>query len=160
MNSLLKSWLLLGKSIHALAGAILLIMFLMTLADVTIRFVWKPIPGTYELISFMGGLIVGFSIPFTTQMKGHVNVDFAIDKMPKKCKMAVNFITRIMVMIFFFIIGWNLVSMGIDLHKTQEVSQTLHVPYYPVAFGMGIAFLVQAIQFCFDACQIYGGHYE
>jgi hypothetical protein len=50
--------------------------------------------------------------------------------------------------------------MGVDLHRTREVSQTLHVPYYPVAFGLGTAFLIQAIQFCLDAFNFSGGPHE
>jgi TRAP-type C4-dicarboxylate transport system permease small subunit len=122
--------------------------------------VWKPIPGTFELISFMGGLVIGFSMPFTSQMNGHVNVDFMVEKMSTVKKDLIYRLTRIVVLLFFILIGWSLVSMGMDLHKTKEVSATLKVPYYPVAFGLGIAFLIQSVQFLLDVIKPRGGSHE
>ncbi len=160
MKRLLSIWLTVGKSTHVLAGVILLVMFLMTLAEVTMRFMWKPIPGTYELISFMGGLVIGFSMPFTSQMNGHVNVDFMVEKLSTAKKDLVYRLTRVAVLVFFLLIGWSLISMGMDLYKTREVSQTLKVPYYPVAFGLGIPFLIQSVQFLLDAIKPRGGCHE
>jgi TRAP-type C4-dicarboxylate transport system permease small subunit len=150
MKRLFDVWRKVGISTHAFAGLILTIMFLVTLAEVTMRFVWKPIPGTYELISFLGGLVIGFSVPRTSQMEGHVNVDFMVVKMPEPQKKIINAATRLMAMLFFALIGSSLTSIGLDLHTTKEVSQTLKVPYYPVAFGLGLAFLIQAAQYFLD----------
>jgi TRAP-type C4-dicarboxylate transport system permease small subunit len=160
MKRLLSIWHRVGKSTQILAGIILLVMFIMTLMEVAMRFLWRPIPGTYELISFLGGLVIGFSVPFTSQNNGHVNVDFMIERASTARKSMIIMSTRIIVMAFFLLIGGSLVLMGIDLHGTKEVSQTLKVPYYPVAIGLGLGFLIQAVQFCLDIFVIYGGRHE
>ncbi|MGD0486583.1 MAG: TRAP transporter small permease [Syntrophorhabdales bacterium] len=161
MDRLIDAWLKVGISTHVFAGIILAIMFLVTLADVTLRLVWTPIPGAYELISFLGGLVIGFAVPHTSQVKGHINVDFVTEKMAERPRNVVDATTRLMAMIFFLLIGWSLISIGMDLHTTKVVSPTFFkVPYYPVAFGLGLAFLIQAAQYFLDFFRICRGSHE
>lgn len=160
MKDIFNVWLKIGKLSHVLAGAFLATMFLLTLAEVVGRFFWRPIAGSYELISFLGGLVIGFSVTYTSQKDSHINVDFLINKMSTSRKMVMKATTRIMVMAFFVLVGCSLIYMGIDLRSTHEVSQTLKLPYYPVAFGLGVSFLIQAGQFLLDIVEIYGGNNE
>lgn len=149
-----------AKLTQIIAGSFLLIMFLVTLAEVLFRFVWRPIAGSYELIAFLGGLVIGFSIPYTSQKDGHVRVDFLINRMTISRKAVMDTTTRVMAMLFFILAGSSLVYMGTDLRSSHEVSQTLKLPYYPVAFGLGFSFLIQAWQFLLDIVLIYGGSNE
>jgi len=160
MKRLLKTWLRVGKATHLLAGMILALMFLLTLAEVLLRFLWNPIPGSYELISMLGGLVIGLSIPYTSQRQGHVNVDFMVNKCAEMVQLLVSGVTRTLALIFFALVGWSLVVMGMDLRVTKEVSQQLRLPLYPVAFGLGLAFLIQAVQFLLDIAKIWRGQHE
>ena len=154
MKHLLHLWLTVGKVAQALAGLALIIMFLMTLTEVVGRVVWRPIPGAWEIISFLGGIVIGFSIPYTSQKNGHVAVDFAVEKLPRYMQLATGFVTRLLAMAFFALIGWGLISMGIDYRAANEVSQTMKIPFYPVAIGLGAAFMIQAFQFLLDSVRI------
>lgn len=160
MKRLIRVWLVMGKAGQTLAGIALLVMFLLTLAEVVRRMVWRPIPGAWEMISFLGGIVIGLSVPHTSQKNGHVAVDFAVVKMPRPARNAMAFATRVLALAFFALIGWGLISMGIDYRAAHEVSQTLKVPFYPVAIALGAAFLIQAFQFLLDALRICGGHNE
>lgn len=155
MGRFIRAWQKVGKGSHLLAGIILATMFLVTLAEVLGRFLWGPIGGSYELISFLGGLIIGFSVPYTSQMNDHMNVDFVISKMPEMPQRVMTATTRILVSVFFVLVGGSLIYMGIGLWEAQEVSQTLKIPYYPVAFGMGLGFLIQAGQFMLDGVGLF-----
>ena len=160
MKRLWRTWLRVGKATHSLAGTILAIMFLLTLTEVVLRFIWKPIPGSYELISMLGGLVIGLSIPYTSQKQGHVNVDFMLNKCAKRPQLVMSGATRFLALMFFALVGCSLVTMGMDLRVTKEVSQQLKVPLYPLAFGLGLAFLIQAVQFLLDIVKICGGNHE
>ncbi len=157
MRYLSRLWLRVGKSVHGLAGVILAAMFVLTLCEVTGRFLGRPIPGSYELISFMGGLVIGFSVPYTSQKRGHVNVDFLVVKFSESRQRAISVVTRAMAMIFLALAGVSLLYMGANLIVKHEVSQTLKLPLYPVAFGIGLVFLIQAFQFVIDIWNLTGG---
>jgi TRAP-type C4-dicarboxylate transport system permease small subunit len=155
MKRMLRIWLRIGSTAHTVAGIALISMFLFTFAEVTMRAVWRTIPGTFELISLLGGVVIGLAVPYTSQMNGHVAVDLLLNKVPKTIQDIMNVTTRIMVMIFFIFIALSLILMGLDHRASKEVTQTLRVPLYFVFFVLGGIFLIQVIQFLFDIVGIY-----
>ena len=48
-----------------ISGLTLAFMLVFTLTDVIMRAFGKPIVGDYEVISFLGAVVVGFAIPYT-----------------------------------------------------------------------------------------------
>ena len=45
----------------------------------------------------------------------------------------------------FLLMGYSLINMGTQIHASGEVTSVLHLPFYPVAYAMGVAFLVEAV---------------
>ena len=65
-----------SKVMDVVGGVVLSLMMLITVTDVILRFVGKPITGTYELVFLGGAVVIGCAIPRTSWEGGHVNVDF------------------------------------------------------------------------------------
>jgi TRAP-type C4-dicarboxylate transport system permease small subunit len=120
-------------------------MMLVTVTDVILRFFGKPITGTYELVFLSGAVVIGCAIPRTSLEGGHVNVDFAIEYLPGMVKKVIVVFTRLLGIAFFVLLGWNLFAYGTTLFSKHEVSLTLHVPYYPVAYVLGVCAFVESI---------------
>jgi TRAP-type C4-dicarboxylate transport system permease small subunit len=70
----------LSKLFNFVAEAALTFMMFLTVADVILRSLRRPIVGTYELVAFSGAVVIGFSIPLTSWMRGHVWVDIITSK--------------------------------------------------------------------------------
>ena len=155
MQGLLRMILRLSKLANVIAGLALSLMVLITVGDVTLRSFRKPIPGTYELVAFLGLAAIGFSLPFTQWVKGHISVDFLVEKFSRKVRKAINLSTRCIGIGFFFLSGWYLIRMGIRLYRTGEVSLTLQMPYYPLAYGVGICFFVLCLVLLSDIVKIF-----
>ena len=68
------------------AAAVAAMMFL-TCADVLLRLFRFPIPGTYEMVGFFGAVFVSFSLAKTSLEKGHIAVDFFVNRFPEKMRM-------------------------------------------------------------------------
>ena len=148
------------RFINLIAGiAISFIMFL-TVADIILRSLRKPIVGTYELVAFSGAVVIGFAVPLTSWMRGHIYVDFLILRLSQKIRNFVNIVTRFLGIWLFIMIGWNLISYGMDLQKSGEVSLTLQIPFYPVAYGVGICCFIQCLVLFCDILKIIGAKYE
>jgi TRAP-type C4-dicarboxylate transport system permease small subunit len=145
---------------NVIAGISLTFLMLLTVADVILRSFRRPVVGTYELVAFAGAVVIGFSVPLTSWVRGHIFVDFFILKFSQKGRNVFNFITRCFVIVLFFLIGWNLMKYGIDLQKSGEVSLTLQMPFYPVAYGIGICCFMQCLVILCDILKIFGGEYE
>jgi TRAP-type C4-dicarboxylate transport system permease small subunit len=124
-------------------------LLLLTIMDVIFRFFWRPIEGTYELVTFLGACVIGFSLPMASWVNAHVIVDSFVLMLPKKLRNLINITTRCTGIALFILIGWNLLIYGVNLYTVGEVSQTLRIPFYPVAYGLAIcSFMVCVVLFC------------
>lgn len=150
----------LSRFINLIAGIALTFMMSLTVADIILRFFRIPIVGTYELVAFSGAVVIGFAVPLTSWMRGHVYVDFFILRFSQKTRNIINTVTRFLGICLFIMIGWNLISYGMDLRKSGEVSITLQMPFYPVAYGVGVCCFIQCLVLLCDILKISGGKYE
>jgi TRAP-type C4-dicarboxylate transport system permease small subunit len=154
-----KAWKL-TRLINFIAGSCLAFIMFLTVTDIILRSFRRPILGTFEIVAFSGAVVIGFSLPYTSWMRGHVYTDFVILRLSKKIRDIFHIATRGMGIWLFIMIGWNLIKYGMDLKKAGEVSPTLTMPFYPVAYGLGICCFIQCLVLLCDIVKIFGGKYE
>jgi TRAP-type C4-dicarboxylate transport system permease small subunit len=150
----------LSRFLNIIAGISLTFLMLLTVLDVILRSFRRPVVGAYELVAFSGAIVIGFAVPLTSWVRGHIYVDFFILRFSKMVRNIFNTATRSLVIVLFFLIGWNLIKYGIDLQKSGEVSLTLQMPFYPVAYAVGVCCFVQCLVLICDIVKIFGGEYE
>ena len=151
---------LLSKFMEVIAGVAIVFMMTLTTCDVILRIFSRPIVGTYEIVSFTGGVVVGFAMPVTSWVRGQIFVDFFYQKFPKFWQDVFNVITRLMSLVLFVFMGWNLIILASDMVRSGEVSPTLQLPFYPIAYGIGFACFVECLVLIADLTKIAGGEYE
>jgi TRAP-type C4-dicarboxylate transport system permease small subunit len=136
-----------GKFLNTLGGVTLTVMMLMTVADVVLRYLEKPLTGTYELMSMAGALVIGLTIAQTSLDNAHVNVDMLTQALADRGwgKRMLLLVTRLIGIGIFALLAWALYLKGNDLYGTHEVSLTLQVPIYPVAYGLSLCCLVESL---------------
>ena len=150
----------LTEFMNKISGIALTSMILLTVADVILRYFGKPITGSYELVSFAGGVVIGFALPFSSWMKAHIYMDFFILRLTKQKRDLTMIFTRVLGIILFLVAGIYLFKKGISLYKTGEVSMTLEMPFYPLAYGLGICCFVQCLILLSDIIRIKGAENE
>ena len=160
MDGLLRFIFRLSQGGNQVAGVTLTLVMGLTVADVFLRALGRPIVGVFELVAFLGAVVIGFSIPFTSWVRGHIYVDLLVMKLPQGGRKAVHVLTRCLGIGLFGLIGWNLIKMGSDLQRSGEVSPTLHVPFYPVVYGIGAVCLIQTLVLLGDIIKVVRGKYE
>jgi TRAP-type C4-dicarboxylate transport system permease small subunit len=148
------------RFLYILGGASLIFIMSLTIADVFLRLMNRPIVGTYELVCFGSALVIGFAFPYVSWKRGHIFVDFMINVFPRAWKNGFNLVTRCMGIAFFILAGWNLIQYALDLYRVGEVSPTLTIPYYPFIFVVGICCFFQCLSLLGDLAKIWGGRYE
>ncbi|OPY74812.1 MAG: Tripartite ATP-independent periplasmic transporter [Syntrophorhabdus sp. PtaU1.Bin058] len=160
MNTLFRTVDIVCKFLSAIAGIILVFMMLLTVADVIMRTANRPIIGTYEIVSFSGAVVMGLINPLTSWTRNHIFADFLIDRLSVKANKAFKIGTRCLAIGLFFMIGLELVKFGGHLKEASEVSSTLAVPFYPIAYGIGVSAFIQCIVFVADILRITGENHE
>jgi len=160
MGSFLDKVLKLSRLINFIGGVSLSFIMFLTVADIILRSFRRPIIGTYEIVAFSGAVVIGFSVPLTSWMRGHVYTDFVILRFSQKTRNIFNIATRCLGIGLFLLIGWNLIKYGMDLYQSGEVSPTLTMPFYPVAYGVAVCCFIQCLVMVCDIIKIFGGKYE
>jgi TRAP-type C4-dicarboxylate transport system permease small subunit len=160
MAPLFKFVFKLTNYMYFVSGVFLTFVMLLTVSDVVLRYLGRPIPGTYELVALSGAIVVGFAIPYTSWVRGHVFVEFLVEKLSKEHRRRMMMFTKALILLFFVFLGVNLILLGESIRANGQVSLTLQIPFYPVAYGLGIcSFLECLVMFC-DILRVRGGEYE
>jgi TRAP-type C4-dicarboxylate transport system permease small subunit len=129
----------LARVLYGFAGAAIILMMLLTCADVILRYMRRPIPGTYELVCFLGAVAVSFAMAHTSVQRGHVAVSLVVRLMPERVQGMVESVTSSFGLILFALIAWRSVLYGETLRTSGEVSLTLKMPFYPFVYGIGFS---------------------
>jgi len=125
-----------------LAAVAVLVMMLLTCADVVLRFFRHPIPGTYEIVGLMGTVGVSFALAHTTAEKGHIMVEFLTRRMPEKVQFIITAGGELLSALLFGILARQSTLYALDLKRTGEVSLTVEIPIYPFVFSIAIGCLL------------------
>lgn len=136
-----------GVGFNYIACFAIVVMMLLSCADVALRLIGAPIPGAYEMVGLIGALIVSLSLAYTSMQRGHVAVEFIFERLPQRWQLRVEAGGNLLSMTLFGLVAWQSLAYGLDLHKSGEVSLTLQMPLYPFVFGIaaGCALLTLAL---------------
>jgi TRAP-type C4-dicarboxylate transport system permease small subunit len=146
MNALVSLVTAISRFLYVIAGIALAGSMFLTVSDVVLRAFKRPIVGTYELVGILGAIVIGFAIPQTSRMKGHVVMDFVTGSLPAWLQKTLSVLTRAVAIAVFLIIGWNLIGLGADSRRVGEVTPTLQLPTFPVTYGIAVC--------CFFECMV------
>ncbi len=145
------------KSVRGLAlvaGVAILVMMLMTCADVFLRyFVNAPIEGTLDVTQMLMVIIVFFALAHCGWTGGHVVVDLLREAIPKGLLVPLSMVVNAAGATVMLAIAWQSWITALDFIRTGETPMTVLIPKYPfimvVAMGAlfyGLVLVVRTIR--------------
>ena len=142
---------LLSYRFNWIAAGAIVAMMLLTSTDVILRLFRHPIPGTYEIVGLLGAVVIAFSLAYTSIEKGHIAVEFLVQKFPRNVQLFITAINDLFSSFLFGLIAWQSILYASDLKQSGEVSLTLQAPIYPfiygIAAGCGLLCFVLILEF-------------
>ena len=128
--------------------AILALMMLLTVADVTLRYFFnKPILGSYEITELMMAVLAAVTIGYAATLKAHVNVDLLVTRLPERFQAVIAIFTNLICVVFFALMLWRNIYQSSVLREANSVSPALSIPVFPFFFIMGIGFGILSLVF-------------
>ncbi len=145
------------------AGAALVSMMILTCADVAfrnfgqivqrlnlilltkeftnflLRYIGQSIPGTFEIVGYLGSVIVAFSIAYTQLLGGHIAIDWVVARFPANIQTWFKIIVSLVGAALFTLIAWQSWRFAGDLWLSGEVSPTQKIPFFPFVYGIALA---------------------
>ncbi len=146
-----------SRWLRAVSAAVLTFLFCVTVLDVIMRIFWKPLTGVYELVSMSGAIVIVFALPLSMLDSAHVYMDFVVDRLRERAQRVLAIITRIMVIVFFIILGVALFVLADEFRTSGELFLTLKWPVYPITYAIGATCFLQAVVVFFDILRRIGG---
>jgi len=126
-----------------IAMAILAAMMFLTAADVFLRYIFnRPIAGSYEIVEYLMGMLVSFSVTYCEHEKAHISVDVFLGPLSKKVRVVLSFVTTILAFVFFLLITWQAFLYIKDEFGSHLTSAVLLIPVYPFIATVAVAFAV------------------
>jgi TRAP-type C4-dicarboxylate transport system permease small subunit len=125
----------------AAAGGIVLMM-LVTCADILLRLVGKPIPGVYDIVRLCGAVTIACALPYTTAVKGHVAIEHFFLMLSRRGRIVVDSAMRLLCIALFGVFSWQCVVYGRALRQSGQVTSTLQLPLFWVPYLMAASSVV------------------
>lgn len=155
MDYLDKLNLFLNKILLILGGIAVLSLMSIATGNVVLRIFHIPFRGAYEIVSFLGAVVIAFALGYTQKRKDHIVVDILTEKFPKKLNRGLDRINYFVTLLFFSVITWQTYVWGMKIWDSNEVSETLKVIYYPFVFCVSLGFGVLALTLLVDLLKTF-----
>jgi TRAP-type C4-dicarboxylate transport system permease small subunit len=123
---------------------------LLATINVVLRIFHVPYSGTYELVSFLGALVIAFALGYTQKRKDHIVVDILTERFSKQTNRVLSIISYGITMVFFAVVSWQIFVFGMKIWKSGEVSETLKIIYHPFIFSVSVGFAVLSLTIIID----------
>jgi len=140
--------------------AVLALMSLATI-NVCLRFFFNaPYRGTYELVGFLGAIVIAFALGYTQKRKDHIVVDILTEKFPKHVNRILDAINYLVTTLFFALVSWQVWVWGRKISASGEVSETLKIVFHPFIYTVSLGFAVFSLTLIIDFLKNFKGKEE
>ncbi len=137
------------KAFAYIAGAAVLLMMVITAADVFSRIFSSGITGAYDLVRACGVIAVACGLPYLTAVKGHIAIEFFYHKSSKAGRIVMDLIIRIASMVIFGLLAVQAFKHGMSLFSKGEVFANLGLPVFWIPFLISINCVLMMVVFVY-----------
>jgi len=127
------------RGLAYVAGASLMVMVLVTSAEVVLRIFRLSFTGAYDILKIAAAVTIAAALPYTTAIKGHVAIEYFFHKLGRRGRIVVDALMRLMAMALFSLLAWGCVDYGNSLRTRGEVSMTLQLPIYWLPYTLAVS---------------------
>jgi TRAP-type C4-dicarboxylate transport system permease small subunit len=140
MEAFDKALVFVVKVLRLVGASALVLMMLITCADVLFRGFDHPIIWAVDSVGFMAVLALACAMPYTQTEGGHVGVDLLVLKMSPRGQAAIDAVTGTVSMVLFGVVSWQMWRYARELASKGEVSMTVQIPKAPFIYAVSICF--------------------
>jgi TRAP-type C4-dicarboxylate transport system permease small subunit len=101
-------------------------------------FRWRLL-GAIDIVMLAQLVTIAFAVGITLINGRHIRVEFFIKLLPQRIQHIIDSIVLLLLLALFSIIIWHVTLLGHSFQTSGEYSATIHIPYYPFAYGIALA---------------------
>ncbi len=132
-----------------IAGGAIILMMVITVADVVLRLFNIGITGAYDLVRACGAIGVACALPYLTAVKGHIAIEFFYHKFGKTGRVVLDTVFRFSSLVIFGLLTFYTLRNGISLYKSGEVFANLGLPVFWIPIIISLNCLLMMVVFIY-----------
>ncbi|MBZ9558560.1 MULTISPECIES: TRAP transporter small permease [unclassified Modicisalibacter] len=132
--------LVVSRSLLVLAGAALLAMTLLVVANIVLRQVSASFGGTTEVVGWLTAAVVSLSLAHAQSKKAHIELDLVVARLPRRLQTGVQALVLLASLAFFAMVAYQLWHYGLLAMQRDTVSQSLRLAIYPIIYLVAFGF--------------------
>jgi TRAP-type C4-dicarboxylate transport system permease small subunit len=137
-----------------IGGAALILMVLVTFANVVSRYLLKkPVMGAVEMTQLLLVVTAFFAIPYTEVRKQHVTFDEVVNLFPRRLRAFTLGLMYFLVGIYALIMSWQDTLLALTyMNPAVRVTDVLKIPIAPAIFVVALGSLLWGAELLLNAC--------
>jgi TRAP-type C4-dicarboxylate transport system permease small subunit len=136
---------ILGDAFAWVSGTALVALVLLSAVDMVAHKLFPTkwlFAGAFEVSGLLAVLIASFAIPFTQLVHGHTDIDFFVNKLPKRAQTILAFVFTFFTLALFAVMTWQMTDFARGVQLSGRVSQLEEIPLAPLAYAAAVCFLL------------------
>lgn len=142
----------LSWGIATIAQVALALMMFLVVGNVLLRLVWRPIPGTFEMVVILGAMTISMAVAYCAVMRGHVAIGVLVERFSPRIQAVIDSITSLISMIVIGAVSWQMLIFATRMWQKGYATADLGIPNHPfiygATFGLGALCLVLLVELC------------
>jgi len=129
----------------------LLLVMVITCIDVVGAkiFRWRLF-GALDIVMLSQIVAIAFAVSMVLILGRHIQVEFFFKLLPGRAQAIINSFVLLLGLGLFSVIIWRLCVLGYSFQTSGEYSATVHIPYYPFAYGIALASIPVCLVFLLE----------
>lgn len=124
---------LLSGGLAVIAGGITFLLMLLTVGDVSLRYVFnRPIPGTYELTEWLMCIVVFFAVAYTAAKGRDIAMELVVKRFSQRIQAIIDGVTSLLSLGLISLISWQSIVLAKTVRLAGETTAILSLPNYIV----------------------------
>jgi tripartite ATP-independent transporter DctM subunit len=146
IDRLEKLNLTLTKYINGVGVFFLFVMMMVTVVDVTFRFLFNmPITGSIEITGYLLLLTIFLGIPYASARGQHIRIDLVSSKFKGRRALILESITLLVEIALFAVLVWQSIRYSMLMHNMNRVTAVLRLAESPFVLMVSFGSLIAAI---------------
>jgi len=147
----------LRRILMAAGGVALIALVLLATGNVALRVVRAPLGGAYEIVAFLGAIVISGALGHTQKGKDHIVVEILSEKFPPGVKRVLDGVGYAVSAVLFGIVTWRVFALGLTIQRSGELSETLKFPFHPFVYIVAAGFAVLVLTLLLDLVGVIYG---
>lgn len=131
----------LNQGLAWIAAGSLLLMVFVVVGNGLMRVIYAPFPGATDIVGWLAAVTTAFGLGYTQVKRGYVEIDALVERLPLYLQGLIKRIMLFASMAFFSLVAWQSALYGLKVAKNGNLSETIHIPFYPLIFLMSLGFI-------------------